>query len=114
MILVNTPEIGTLGNKQVASLAGLAPPLTHARMCCGAKHVTKLGKMARKGANTGWASKLAQCHLHASARRDPVPSGSESQVRSSGSRWEREKVAITAVMRRLLILANALLRDQRK
>ena len=72
MILVDMPEISTLGSKQVASLAGLAPPLTHAGIFCWAKHVTKLGKMARKGADTGWASKLAQCHLHACARRDPV------------------------------------------
>ena len=72
MILVDMPEIGTLGNKQIASLAGLAPPLTHAGMYCWAMRVTKLGRMARKGVNTGWASKLAQCHLHACARRDPV------------------------------------------
>ena len=34
LILVDMPEIGALDCKQVASLAGLAPPLTDASMCC--------------------------------------------------------------------------------
>lgn len=72
MILVDLPEIGSLNNKQVASLAGLAPPLTHASMCCRSMNVAKLREMARKGADTGWASKLAEFHLHASVGRDPV------------------------------------------
>jgi hypothetical protein len=50
-----------------------------------------LGKMARKGTDTGWTSKLAQFHLHASACRNLVQSRSKSQVRSSGGCWEREK-----------------------
>lgn len=53
-------------------------------------HVTKLREMARKGKDTGWASQLAQCHIHAIARRVAVQSGSESQIQSSGGRKERE------------------------
>jgi transposase len=94
MILVDMPEIGALNNKQVASLAGLAP--------------------MSQSSDTGRTPQLAQFHLHASAGRDPVQCRPESQIRTPCCCREGEKVAITAVMRKLLVLANALLRDNRK
>jgi hypothetical protein len=64
--------------------------------------------------DTGWTSQLAQCHLHASAGRDPAQCRPESKIRSACCCREGKKVAITAVMRKLFVLANALLRDHRK
>jgi transposase len=86
-LLVEMPELGSLDQGQVASLAGLAP-------------------VAR---DSGTSRALYMPALVA-ARFNPDLKAKYQALLAAG---KPPKVALTAVMRKLIILANALLRDQR-
>ena len=95
------PELGTLGGKQVASLAGLAPV------------VRESGKWKGKARIRGGRASLRQAlYMPAlvATRFNPDLKARYDTLRKAG---KPAKLAITAVMRKLLITANALIRDDR-
>lgn len=102
LILVDMPEIGTLDNKQVASLAGLAPMSQSSGKW--------QGKARIQGGRPNLRHSIFMPALVA-IRFNPDLKAKYDQLVTAG---KEKKVAITAVMRKLLILANALLRDHRK
>lgn len=102
MILVDMPGIGGLDGKQVASLTGLAPMSQSS------------GKWQGKARSQGGRPNLR----HAIFMPALVAIGHNADMEAKYDQLiavgKEKNVAITAVMRKLLVLANALLRDQRK
>jgi len=101
-ILIECPEIGTLGRKQIASLAGLAPMTRQSGRWKGKAFIQGGRKFLRDA--------LYMPALVA-IRFNPDMKARYERLRGAG---KPAKVAITAVMRKLLELANALIRDDRK
>lgn len=102
MILVDMPEIGALNNKQVASLAGLAPMSQSSGKW--------QGKARIQGGRPNLRNAIFMPALVAIRYNVDLKAKYEQLVAAG----KEKKVAITAVMRKLLVLANALLRDHRK
>jgi transposase len=95
-------ELGTLEGKQVASLAGLAPVARQSGRWTGRAFI--------RGGRASLRQALYMPALVA-ARFNPDLKAKYSQLIEAG---KPAKVAITAIMRKLVSLADALLRDQRK
>ena len=102
MILVDMPEIGGLGGKQVASLAGLAPMSQSSGKW--------QGKARIQGGRPNLRHAIFMPALVAIWHNADMKAKYDQLIAAG----KEKKVAITAVMRKLLVLANALLRDQRK
>ncbi len=100
-LLAEMPELGTLEAKQTASLAGLAPVIRQSGTWRGRAHI--------RGGRATLRQALYMPALVAT-RFNPDLKASYTRLRSAG---KPPKVAITAVMRKLIITANALLRDNR-
>jgi transposase len=100
-MLIDMPELGSLEAKQAASLGGLAPITRQS------------GRWQGKSRIQGGRAQLRQA-LYMPAlvaiRFNPPLKARYLALRDAG---KPAKVAIVAIMRKLLILANALLRDQR-
>jgi transposase len=101
-ILIECPEIGTLGRKQIASLAGLAPMKRQSGRWEGKAFIQGGRKFLRDA--------LYMPALVA-IRFNPDMKAKYNAMKAAG---KPAKVAITAVMRKILELANALIRDNRK
>jgi transposase len=101
-ILIEMPELGTLDNKQAASLAGLAPMTRQSG--------TWSGRARIRGGRRSLRTALYMPALVA-LRFNPDLKKKYQALKDAG---KPSKVAITAIMRKLLVLANALLRDDRK
>jgi transposase len=100
-VLVEMPELGTLEHRCAASLAGLAPMARDSGQRSGKRFIR------------GGRSHLRQAlHMPAlvAVRFNPTMKAKYQALRAAG---KAPKVALTAIMRKLLILANALLRDGR-
>ena len=100
-LIIDMPEPGTLDGKKVASLAGLAPMTRQS------------GRWKGKAFITGGRAHLRQAlHMPAlvATRFNPDLKAKYDALRKAG---KPAKVAITAVMRKLIVLANALIRDDR-
>jgi transposase len=95
------PELGGLGHGEAASLAGLAPVTRQSG--------TWQGRAAIRGGRAGLRRALYMPAL-AAARFNPDLAARYRALRAAG---KPAKLALVAVMRKLLILANALLRDNR-
>ncbi len=99
-LLAHLPELGTLTRRQIAALVGVAP-FNH-----------DSGKM--RGTRTIWGGRahvravLYMCTLVAT-RRNPVLRAFYLRLRAAG---KKPKVALTACMRKMLIMLNAILRHQ--
>lgn len=100
-LIVHMPELGHMNEKQVASLAGLAPVTRQS----GQWH----GKAFIKGGRSAVREALFMPVLVAIRHNKPFADKYKSLLKAG----KMKKVAITAIMRKMLILANALLRDQR-
>ncbi len=100
-LLVDMPELGSLDQSQVASLAGLAPVARDS----GASR----GRRTIRGGRTYVRQALYMPALVA-ARFNPELKAKYRALLAAG---KPAKVALTPIMRKLIILANALLRDQR-
>jgi transposase len=100
-VLIEMPELGSLERQCVASLAGLAPIARDS----GQHH----GKRFIRG---GRASLRQAVYMPAlvATRFNPDLKAKYEALRAAG---KPPKVALTAIMRKLLILANALLREKR-
>jgi transposase len=102
MILVDRPEIGGLGGKQVASLARLAPMSQSSGKW--------QGKTCIQGGRPNLGHAIFMPALVA-IRHNADMKAKYDQLIAIG---KEKKVAIIAVMLKLFVLANFLLRDHRK
>lgn len=101
-MLIEMPELGSLEGKQAASLAGLAPVSRQSGKWQGKEHI--------QGGRTFLRRAIYMPALVAS-RCNPDLRAKYNQLIRAG---KPGKVAITAIMRKLIVTANALLRDNRK
>lgn len=100
-LIATMPELGTLENKQAAALAGLAPVARQSGQWKGKSFI--------RGGRANVRQALYMPALVA-ARFNPDLKAKYKQLIAQG---KPAKVAITAVMRKLVILANVLLRENR-
>lgn len=101
-LIIDMPELGTLQQGQAASLAGLAPIARQSGKWIGRAFI--------KG---GRANVRQALYMPAIVvmRFNPVLKTKYEKLIAAG---KPPKKAITAIMRKLIILANALIRDDRK
>jgi transposase len=95
------PELGRLNRKQIAALAGVAPFNRDSGMF--------RGKRRTKGGRTKVRRVLYMATLTAT-RFNPVIRANYAHLLDLG---KTKKVALTACMRKLLVILNAIIRDQR-
>lgn len=95
------PELGSLSNKQAAALAGLAPYDDDSGTRRGQRHV--------RGGRAGVRTVLYMAALTA-ARCNPHLKAFKQRLELAG---KKAKVVLTAVARKLVVLANAVLRSGR-
>ena len=99
ILLAALPELGTLDRGQAAALAGLAPYNHDSGPLRGKRHIAHGRPLAR--------SALYMAALGAS-RHNPILSPAYKHLRQAG---KPPKVALTALMRRLVELANQILKN---
>ena len=101
-MLVEMPELGSMSGKQAASLAGLAPISGQSGKWQGKERIQGGRAVLRKA-----------IYLPAvvATRFNPDMKAKYHELIANG---KCKKLAITAVMRKLVVMANALLRDGRK
>ena len=100
-LIATMPELGSLENKQAASLAGLAPVARQSGQWKGKSFI--------RGGRANVRQALYMPALVA-ARFNPDLKAKYQQLIANG---KPAKVAITAVMRKLIVTANALLKANR-
>lgn len=100
-LLAEIPELGTLSVKSSAALGGLAPFIRQSGTWKGQSHI--------HGGRSGVRSALYMATLTAT-RCNPAIRDFFHQLTARGKLF---KVALTACMRKLLTILNALLRDQK-
>jgi transposase len=101
-LLIDMPELGSMDAKQTASLAGLAPITRQSG--------TWRGKSFIQGGRATLRQAIYMPALVA-IRFNPPLKAKYLALRQAG---KPAKIAIVAIMRKLVIIANALLRDNRK
>ncbi len=101
-MLIEMPELGQLDSKQVASLAGLAPQARDSGQHRGRRHIH------------GGRAVLRQALYMPALVATRFNVDMKAKYQALITAGKPAKVAITAVMRKLIILANALLRANRK
>jgi transposase len=101
-LLVDMPELGTMDAKQAASLAGLAPVTRQSG--------TWKGKSFIQGGRASIRHAIYMPALAAIQYNLQLKEKYEALCRAA----KPAKVALVAIMRRIVIIANALLRDNRK
>ncbi len=101
ILLAEMPELGTMDKREVAALAGLAPITRQSG--------TWQGKSYIRGGRTRVRKALYMPALAAIRFNQQLG----EKYAALTSRGKPPKVAITAIMRKLIILANALIRDNR-
>lgn len=100
-LVANMPELGSLNEKQVAMLAGLAPVARDSGLRNAPRHIHG----GRAAARTG----IYMAALSA-ARFNPDLKTFHDRLLADG---KLPMVAITAVMRKLIVLANVLIKEDR-
>jgi len=101
-LLSALPELGTLSNREAAALAGLAPFADDSGKRRGPRHV--------QGGRACVRSVLYMAALSA-ARYNPLLKAFKERLVRAG---KKAKVILTAVARKLVVLANAVLRTGRR
>jgi len=102
VLLTEMPELGTLNRRAIAGLAGLAPHPDRSGL--------NPGRNAIGGGRPCVRAALYMAALSA-IRHNPTIKREYQALRDQG---KPAKVAIIAIARKLLVLANALVRDQQK
>jgi transposase len=100
-LIADLPELGSLDRKQIAALVGVAPLNRDS------------GKMRGKRTIWGGRAKVRSALYMAAlvaSRHNPVLAAFYQRLVSAG---KAKKLAITAVMRKLLTILNAIIRDRR-
>ena len=100
VLLAQLPELGRLSRRQIAALGGLAPFARESGRWRGKRFVS--------GGRSNVRASLYMSALSAS-RYNPVLSDFYRRLIADG---KSTKLALTAVMRRLLTILNAIIRDQ--
>ncbi len=100
-VLAEMPELGELNDKQVASLLGVAPIARDSGAFQGKRHI--------RGGRARLRQALYMAALVAT-RFNPDMKRKYQTLIDSG---KPPKVALTAIMRKIIILANALIKDNR-
>jgi transposase len=100
-LLVEIPELGTLDQKAVASLAGLAPFSRESEKWKGKRFIGGGRKFLREAL---YMPALVACNFN------PDMKAVYQRLKEAG---KPSKVAITAIMRKLIILANTLIKNDR-
>jgi len=100
-LIATMPELGSLDNKQAASLAGLAPVARQSGQWKGKSYI--------RGGRANVRQALYMPALVA-ARFNPDLKAKYQQLIAAG---KPAKIAITAVMRKLVVTANALIKADR-
>jgi transposase len=99
VLLAELPELGTIGNKQIAALVGVAPVNHDSGQHRGQRHIAGGRQSVR-------------CALYMATlvgvRFNPTLHAFYHRLRQAG---KRPKVALVAAMRKLIIILNALVRD---
>lgn len=100
MLIAQLPELGRLSHKQIAALVGLAP--------------FNRDSGTLRGQRTTWGGRHhVRCALYmatiSAIRANPPIRAFYARLKARG---KPSKVAITACMRKLLVVLNAMLRDQ--
>jgi len=101
-LLGELPELGTLSRRRIASLAGLAP---HARESGNWKGRRRIWGGRRKVREALYIAALT------ASRRIPALKAMRERMREKG---KASKTILIAVARQLLVIVNAMLRDNRK
>jgi transposase len=101
-LLADLPELGTLDRKQIAALVGVAPFNRDSGQMRGRR--TTWGGRAKVRASLYMAALVA-------SRYNPVLKAFYQRLIAAG---KAKKLALTAVMRKLLTIVNAMLRDKRQ
>lgn len=101
-ILIEMPELGRLNAKQIASLAGLAPATRQS------------GKWQGKECIRGGRSALRQAIFLPALVAIRYNGEFRAKYNALIAAGKAPKVAVTAIMRKIIVLANALIRDRRK
>jgi transposase len=101
-LLIEMPELGELDNKTAAALSGLAPMSRQSGRWAGRAFIAGGRAIVRQAL---YMPALVAC------RFNPDLKAKYDQLQAAG---KAPKVAITAIMRKLVVLANALLRKSRK
>lgn len=101
-MLIEMPELGQMEARQAAALAGLAPITRQSGKWRGHSHI--------QGGRAGLRRTLYMPALVATRYNMPLREKYQALIASG----KPSKIAITAIMRKLIVLANALLRDNRK
>ena len=101
-LLAEMPELGTLTPRQIAALAGLAPMARDSGMRSGKRRIGGGRKTLR--------DVLYMAGLSA-ARNDPTLRRFSDRLRANG---KAPKQAIIAVTRKLLIILNAMIRENKR
>ncbi len=94
-------ELGAIGNRQAAAPGGVAPIARDSGTLKGGRHI---GGGRRRPRDVLYMAAMAAC------MSDPEMKALYGRLRERG---KHHKVAVTAVMRRLVVTANVLLRDRR-
>jgi transposase len=100
-LLADMPELGNLNDKQAASLMGVAPVARDSGTFQGKRHIRGGRAQVRQAV---YMAALVVTRFNADMKRKY-----ETLFRDG----KPPKVALTVVMRKLIILANALIRDNR-
>jgi len=100
-LIAELPELGQLGRRQIAALAGLAPINRDSGQWRGRRCIGGGRRVVR--------SALYMATVVA-VRYNPVLAAPYARLRAAG---RPSKVALTAAMRKLLTILNAMLRDRR-
>jgi transposase len=102
VLMVDTPELGRIDHEQATSLVGLAPIANDSGQTRGKRSIRGGRRRARRA--------LYMAALSAIRFNPQIKTKYQALIKAG----KPAKVALVAVMRKLLILANALIRDNRK
>ena len=100
-LITDLPELGHASDKQIAALVGVAPMNWDSGAGRGRRRI--------KGGRAPLRAALAMAAL-AAARADPALKAFGQRLRAAG---KAHRLVLTAVIRKLVVLANALVRDNR-
>ena len=100
-VLAEMPELGELNDKQVASLLGVAPIARDSGAFHGKRHIR------------GGRAQLRQALYMAALVATRFNADMKQKYQALIKNGKPPKVALTAIMRKLIILANALIKDNR-
>ena len=100
-LLAELPELGTLTREQVAALAGVAPVNRDSGRWAGRRFIAGGRAVVRT---------MVYMATHAARKWNPPLRRFADRLAAAG---KAPKVILIAVARKLLVMANAILRDQR-